>query len=175
MQVLDEQIEYFVQEHFIDVSDASIMVKDLVHAMELRGFDLGVLGLSEEQIANRLVERGAKVQGKLAVAMVQPQRARQEAQRRLNERVRSGAKQLLNELGLKAGGRRLAMLYPTLQARADLPAAIILLNNEVKRFLEWAMRERGMMTEQQSRLAHDQMDSLIDNVAAAIRGKMKGE
>ena len=175
MQVLDEQIEHFTQEHFLDFTDASVMVKDLVHAMELRGFDLEMLGLTEEQIANRLLEKGPLIQGKVAVTMVQPQRARQEAQRRLNERVKSGAKQLLNELGFKAGGRRLAMLYPNLQARADLPAAIMLLNTEVKRFLNVGSEERGLLTAQQSRAAHDEMDSLIDNVAAAVRAKMSKE
>jgi len=175
MQVLDEQIEHFVQEHFLDPSDAAIMVKDLVRAMGLRGFDLDVLGVTEDQLVKRIMERGAQVQGKLEPALVQPQRARQEAQRRLNERVNSGAKQLLNELELKAGGRRLVKLYPNLQASADLPAAIILLNNEVNRFLRVGSEQRGLLTEQQARSAHDEMDSLIDNVADAVRAKMSGK
>jgi len=91
----------------------------------------------------------------------------------LNERVRSGAKQLLVDLGFKAGGRRLAMLFPGLQTSADLPTAIVLLNNEVNQFLGVGSEERALLSEQQSRSAHDQMDSLIDAVATAVRKKLK--
>jgi superfamily II DNA or RNA helicase len=173
MQVLDEQIERYVQEHFLDRAEAAIVVKDLVRAMAVRGFDLADLGVTEEQLAERLLARNVQVSGRVEPSPVQPQRARQEAQRRLDERVRSGAKQLLNELGFKTGGRKLAMLFPHFQAVADLPVAIILMNNEVNRFLGVGSEERGLLTEEQARTAHDAMDRLIDLVAAAVREKMK--
>ena len=172
MQVLDEQIDRYVQEHFLDARDASIMAKDLVHALSIRGFDLDLFGMTEAQIAQRLLDKGLKAEGKVRRAFVQPQRARQEAQRRLNERVRSAAKQLLLELSLRPGGRRLVMLYPKYQAPADLPVAIILINEEVNRFLGIGSSERGMLSEEQARLAHDKIDSLIDNVARAVRSRI---
>lgn len=172
MKVLDEQIEYFVQEHFIDLNDAKIMVEDLIHAMQIRGISLNDLGVTQEEIANRLVERGNRRMGRLEQAFVQPQTVRQEARRRLDERVKAGAKQLLNELQFKVGGRKLTQLYPKFQTNADLPTAIILLNQEVQAFLNVGDEERDLLTPEQLKRAHDEMDTLIDNVAQAVRSKM---
>lgn len=173
MEVLNEQIERYVQEHFLDAAEAKIVAKDLVRAMALRGLDLRELGVTEEQLTTHLVQRN--LSGKVEPAPVQPQRARQEAQRRLDERVRSGAKQLLNELGFRAGGRKLVRLYPHFQAVADLTVAIILMNNEVNGFLGVGSEERSLLTQQQARSAHDAMDKLIDQVAASVRAKIPNE
>jgi len=172
MQVLDETIEYFIQEHFLDLDDANVMVADLIRALELRGFDLDTLGVSADTLAERLVTRGEHAKGRLEPAPVQPQRARQEAKRRLDERVRSGAKQLLNELGLSPGGRRLVGFYPQLGAATDLPTAIILLNGEVNRYLNIGNSERALLTETQLRDAHDHIDEVIDELAKAVRMKI---
>ncbi len=175
MRVLEETIEYFVQEHFLNLSDAQVLVRDLTHALEVRGFDLQTLGMTQQELADRLLSKSKEVQGRLSGTQVQPQRARQEAKRRLNERVRAGAKQLLNELGMTAGGRRLTMLYPRLGATADLATAIILLNNEVQSYLNVGADERDLLTEDQLRLAHDEMDTLIDRVAAQVKEKVAGK
>jgi type I site-specific restriction endonuclease len=174
MQVLDEHIDYFVQEHFIDINDATIILDDLIHALELRGLGLEMLGIDKEQLTNRLLLQATQVQvhGQLTPAMVQPQRARQEARRRLDERVRSGAKELLKDLGMKPGGRQLARLYPSFNTLLDLPTAIILLNNEVNKLVGIGTGERKQISEQQARVAHDSMDFLIDAVVKAVRDRM---
>lgn len=175
MQVLDEKIEWFVQEHFLELTDAQVMVNDLKRTLELRGFDLDTFGITQEELAKRLLEKSQEARGRLSDAPVQPQRARQEARRRLDERVRSGAKQLLNELGMTAGGRRLVKLFPQAGANNDLPAAIVLVNTEIQRYLDVGSAERDLLTEEQLRRAHDDMDIIIDRIAAAVRAKRGNE
>jgi DNA repair protein RadD len=172
MQVLDEQIDHFVQEHFLGPEELALVVDDLVHSLEIRGLDLSLFGFDRDQLMARLASRSPQVQGQVAASPVQPQRARQEARRRLNERVRSGASEALRDLGLKPGGKRLVMLYPELGGNNDLVVATILLNGEVNRFLEMGPRERDLLTVRQARVVHDTMDLLIDAVVRSVRDRM---
>jgi superfamily II DNA or RNA helicase len=171
MQVLDEKIEYFIQEHFLELLDAQVMVSDLKRTLELRGFDLDTFGITSEQLAKRLLERSLEARGRLSDVPVQPQRARQEARRRLDERVKSGAKQLLNALSMTPGGRRLVKLLPQTGANSDLPAAIVLVNMEIQKYLDVGSAERDLLTEEQLRHAHDGMDTIIDRIVAAVKAK----
>jgi cytochrome P450 len=174
MQVLNETIEHFVQEHFVE-QDASIVVRDLIRTLQLRGIEFEMLGVSREELIQKLISSTAasQSQGKHSRREVQPQRARIEARRRLNERVRSAAKQLLNELGMKPGGRKLAALFREVGADSNLTAAVVLLNTAVMEYLGVGSKERDLLTEEQLRGAHDNMDQIIDVVAAKARSKAK--
>ena len=73
--------------------------------------------------------------------------------------LESGAKQLLNALGMTPGGRRLAKLFPQAGANSDLTAAIVLVNMEIQKYLDVGSAECDLLTEEQLRHAHDGMDT----------------
>jgi DNA repair protein RadD len=173
MQVLDEVLERFVEVAFLE-ADARALVDDVISALEMRGVGFDTLGLSREELEQRLLTqvRREKV-GKVSQKTVQPQRRRQQARARLDERVRSGAKELLNELKLKNGGFQLPKLFPEYGATNNLGAAIILLNRQVQAFLGTGSKERDLLSEEELNRAYESMDDLVDSVAALVR-KTKG-
>jgi DNA repair protein RadD len=173
MEVIEDIVKHFVQERFLP-EDRKALVDDVLHSLQVRGIDIASLGLSREDI-ERQVEEGQPVTPRqpLFEAPVQPQIARQEARRRLNERVRSAAKQLLNQLHLSVPGRELPSRFPSDGAINNLAAGIILINNQVQTHLNAGKNERDMMDVDQLRSAHDQMDEIIDAVAKAVQAKLK--
>src|SRR6185437_13497293 len=77
---------------------------------------------------------------------VQPQKDRQLSRQRLNERVSSAARELLNELSLSVPGRDLPRKFPKTGASNNISAAIILLNLQVLEFLGLGSNERDIAT-----------------------------
>ncbi len=175
MEVIEEAIVHFVQDHFVP-EDTRIAVEDLIQTMQMRGIDFEVFGLSREELETKLMQSYLQAQkrGTLSKLQVSPQEARKAARRRLDERVRSAAKQLLNELQLKIGGLDLPKHFPSTTASANLPAAIILINRAVLEYLHVCSRERDLLTENQLKNAHDNMDEIIDKLVSEIRKKMEG-
>ena len=143
--------------------------------MELRGISIETLGISRADLEKKLLENEKLIskKGRILKSHVQPQVARQEARKRLDERVRSAAKQLLNELKIKIVGIDLARLYPQYAASNNLAAAIILINLEVNEYLVAGSKERDLLSIDELRMAHDNMDEIIDRVAAKVRPALK--
>lgn len=170
MRVIDETIGYFIQHRFL-AEDSKAMVDELIEAMSLRGFDPGSLGITREQLEKRILEnqQGAERRGVHEPLNVQPQLARQEARKRLDERVRSGAKRLLDALGFTVVGYELVKKAPGTGAN-NISAAIILLNREVCLFLGVGTNERDTLSAEQCIRAHDAMDELIDRIIERLKG-----
>jgi DNA repair protein RadD len=175
MIVLDETIAHYVQEKFLP-EDAKAVVDDVLNAMALRGVDILNLGLTRQQLEERIKATitGAEQKGQVLEQPVQPQKARQIARQRLDERIRSASKQLLNELKLSVGTFQLPRMFPQTGTTNNIAAAIVLLNMEVMEYLKAGPNERDLLTAEQLVQAHDRMDSLIDAVAAKVRAKQKG-
>jgi superfamily II DNA or RNA helicase len=174
MVVLEEVIARVVSDRFLP-EDISALVDDVIHAMNLRGLDLSSLGIDRARLEERIKTQFNQGQsaGKVTSQPVQPQRARQVAKLRLDERVRAGAKQLLNELGLRVVGFELPRAFPRVGTANNLAAAIVLLNLEVQAFLDANTNERDILTTEQMVRAHDEMDRLVDSVAAKYREKRR--
>jgi len=172
MTVIEEAITHFVQERFLP-EDAKLVVDDLISAMNLRGIDFDALGLTREDLEKRLldVQKVSQKRERLQRLTVSPQEARKAARQRLNERVRSGAKELLNELGLSVGGYELPRMDTSTGAQANLPAAIILLNRAILDYLNVGPKERDILTSNQLEKAHDNIDEIIDDLSQTIRNK----
>lgn len=166
-QVLEEIIRAIHTDRFLP-EDVRLVADDVIAMLGERGLSLDLLGISRDELEQRL---SAPRPDTAAVTPlpVQPQRARQEARRRLGERVNSGAKQLLNELGVSIGG---VELLKAQHAANNLASAIILLNRQVNLFLGIGVSERDLISEEQAKRAHDAMDALVDQVAAAVRPKI---
>ena len=167
-EVLEEIIRTIHTDRFLP-EDVRLVADDVIAMLGERGLSLDFLGISRDELEKRLLATPRSGDAAITPLPVQPQRARQQARQRLVERVNSGAKQLLNELGLSIGGVDLLKVQ---HATNNLTSAIILLNRQVNIFLEIGVSERDAISEEQAKRAHDAMDVLIDQVAVAVRPKI---
>lgn len=104
MVVLQETIAHYIQEKFLP-EDAKAVIDDVVNAMALSGIDTVSLGVTREDLEERIkatISEGEQ-KGRVLEQPIQPQRGRQVARQRLDERIRSASKQLLNELKSSVG------------------------------------------------------------------------
>lgn len=169
MQVLNELVERFVEERFLPESE-SMRLDELIAAIEVRGYSLGELGLTRGDLERRVAEQMAKKEPKiekLETQAVQPQKAREEARRRLDERAKSAAAELLNELGLRVNGRELH------GSRPNLPAAIIRVNQGINARMGWGQQERDLALLEQLELAYNEIDAVIDELAQEYRARKR--
>jgi hypothetical protein len=172
MRVIDEKIRRVLQERFLP-DEIQARVDDLINAMSLRGWDLESIGLSREDLEKRLAEGSQATEGKsLEILHVSPQQARKTARTRLNERVNSAAKQLLNELELSPGGVQLSHAFRGSGAQ-NIATAIILLNREVCEYLGVGVAERQHLSTAQLQRAYQNIDEIVDRVAAKARTKLE--
>jgi hypothetical protein len=103
---------------------------------------------------------------------VSPQQARKTARTRLNERVNSAAKQLLNELQLSAAGLQLSLAFGGSGAQ-NIATAIILMNREVCEYLGVGVDERQELSTEQLQRAYQNIDHIIDRVAEKAQTKLR--
>ncbi|MGE0490541.1 MAG: DEAD/DEAH box helicase [Vulcanimicrobiota bacterium] len=175
IEVVSETIDSLVQDHYLgrplSVEERQRVIDDLFRTIRLKGFDPEELGIAQADLERQL---GASEPNDSASVVpfipqpVQPQRARQQARRRLNERTRSAAKELLNRLGLQVPGRELVSKVRT-PASDNLAAAIVLLNLAVNRFLDIDANDRDSLDLEELRKAHDGMDEILDQVVYELR------
>jgi hypothetical protein len=136
---------------------------------------LDSLGITRDELEERIRTKSAGVStGKVMEQPVQPQKARQVARQRLDERVRSASKQLLNELKLTVVGMELPRLYPRTGTTNNIAASIVLLNLEIQEYLGAGSDERDLLTTEQLVNAHDNIDKVIDSLAVKVRAKRGG-
>ena len=174
MEVLEEVVERFVEVGFVQEARDAV-VDDVVHALGLRGIDLETLGIDRAELARRLEAAKPKQRtGQLFEIPVQPQRARQEARRRLNERIRSAASETLRILGLRPVGFDLPRLFPNTGSNNNLGAAIVLLNHEVQRRLGTGSGERDILSLEEIEGVYRATDDMVDTVVARVRSVRKG-
>ena len=172
MTVIDEKIRRVLQERFLP-EEVKARVDDLINAMSLRGWDLESIGLSREDLENRLTAEPQPTEAtSLETLHVSPQQIRKTARTRLNERVNSAAKQLLNELGLSVAGVQLSLAFRGSGAQ-NIATAIILLNREICEYLGVGIAERQELSTEQLQRGYQNIDEIIDRVAEKARLKLK--
>ncbi len=175
MEVLAEVVERFVEVGFLE-QEREALVEDVIHALNARGVDLGTLGLTRNDLNERIRTATQRERtGKLFDLPVQPQRRRQEARRRLNERVRSAASEVLKELRFVATGFDLPRRYPNTGSANNLGAAIVLLNREVQSYLKSGVAERDLLSTEELEAAYRAMDEIVDSVVAQVRKGTKDD
>jgi len=172
MVVLEETIAHYIKDRFL-AEEVGAIADDVVAAVQLRGLDLTELGITREELERQILAKSqsSTAKGMVIEQPVQPQKERQVARQRLDERVKSGAKELLNELSISVTGRDLPRRFPQSGAINNLGAAIVLLNMQVQEFLGLGSNERDIATTEELKRAHDSMDTIIDAVAAKFRSK----
>ncbi len=147
-------LDQFLGEKYLDIpdNDLSDRVLDVLRA---QGIDPLAAGLSREVLdALRSSLTPTEPAGPVAQP-VQPQARRQARRARLDEQVKATAIRVCTAAGLSPGGKKLAAKGVG-GAATDLAAVIILMNQEVKRFLGNPTGRRELSTEE------------LENVTAAL-------
>ena len=101
-----------------------------------------------------------------------PQRRRQEARRRLNERSRALASRILNALGASINGRNIVLAYPELRSANNYAAVIMIVNGTVNERLESDGGTRGEIPLERLEEVLEQIDQIGDGVQAQIQERL---
>lgn len=122
----------------------------------------------DEGFAGRVVGRRQPQPEKLAV---QPQAHRQALRGRFREQTQSAANRVVEALGEKPGGRRIALLGGT-GASNNLPAVIVLMNRAVNASLGIDSDERLSQRSEAMQTAIDKLDEIADGVEQELRRRL---
>lgn len=170
MVVTEEFIDRFLSDSFLDASDDAL-IDNAFAVLREQGIDLETLGLTREDLQRRFAaarERRTLQPEKLAV---QPQAHRQALRKRLREQTQSASNRILDALGEKPGGRRIALLGGT-GAANNLGAVITLMNRAVNTSL--GIRSDDRLSQSSEALEHaiEALDQIADGVEAELGRKL---
>lgn len=175
MDVLQEVIERFTEVGFLPQTK-EVLIDDIIHSLALRGIDLQTLGMDRKELGRKLeADRPKERKGTHFSIPVQPQKQRQEARRRLNERVRSAASEVLRILKIRPVGYELPRTFPQTGSSNNLGAAIVLLNIEIQSYLGTRSAERDLLSLEELESAYRGMDDLVDLVVKRVKKNREGE
>ena len=142
MMVHNEVIDSLIEEDFLDADD-ELVFEELRRNAETMGLDADAIvaaAKASKRASTRIMEAPESFS-------VSPQRARQEAQRRLNERIKKASQVLVNRVGLSPAGHEISTkLIPNLTG-ANFVAGIQIFGHRVKRAIstdprgEWSIDE----------------------------------
>lgn len=159
MVVHNEVLDSLIEEDFLDADD-ELVFEELRRNAEAMGLDADAV-VAAAKAAKREPRRRVDAPEPFPVS---PQRERKEAQKRLNERIKTTAKVLLNRVELVAGGGEISnRLLPNLSG-ANIVAAIQLLNQRVNKAVGTATR--GQWSTEELKKG---MDLLPDVLEAEVR------
>lgn len=171
MVVQNEIISHFIEQEYLDPMDDAV-IDDLVEEFRRRGLDPEALGLSRENLRQRLIQARTRETMEPREIPVTPQRQRQEARRRLNERARALATRILNAIGAPVNGRNIAMAYPELRSVNNFAAVIQIVNRAVNDRLEAEGGTRGEIPLERLEEVFDQIDEIGDAVQGEIEERL---
>ena len=153
-----EIVDSLWEEDFIQADD-QYLVEDLRERFKLLGLD----PTHAEEVVKKA--RNAPMQKSPATAPfpIQPQRAWQEARKRLDEKAKRSANILLNNLNLSGGGNELASRYKVANdlGNNNYASAIIMINREIK-------NRYGIDRNQASAEELKQVSSSLDDILNAL-------
>lgn len=171
MVVEDEIISHFVEQDYLDPMDDAV-IEDLMEEFRRRGLDPEILGLTRDNLRQRLLQARERARVQPEEIPVTPQRRRQQARRRLNERSRSLASRIIQALGSSIQGREIALAYPELRSVNNFAAVVQLVNRAVNDELETGAGERGEIPMEGIEDVVGRIDELGDRVQEAIRQRL---
>jgi hypothetical protein len=172
MVVQDEIISHFIEQDYLDPMDDAV-IEDLIEEFRRRGLDPELLGLSREDLRQRLIQARARVSPQPREIPVTPQRRRQELRRRLDEQSRVLANRILQSLGAGVPARNIALLYPELRSVNNYGAVIQLVHSAVNHALGIDRRTRGELPIERIEAVLDELDAIGDRVEQAIRDRLQ--
>lgn len=170
MVVQNEIISHFIQQEYLDPMDDAV-IDDLVQEFRRRGLDPEALGLSRENLRQRLIQAQTRENMVPREIPDTPQRRRQEARRRLNQRSRALASRILTALGASISGRNIVLAYPELRSANNYTAVIIIVG-AVNERLEADGGTRGEIPLERLEEVLEQIDQIGDDVQAQIQERL---
>ena len=135
MVVHNEVLDSLIEEDFLD-SDDELVFQELRRNAEAMGLDADAV-VKAAKASKRASTRTVAAPEPFPVS---PQRERQEAQKRLNERIKTTARVLLNRLNISPGGSDISSKLLTNMSGVNFVVAIQLLNRRVNSSVNTARR-----------------------------------
>lgn len=163
--VQSELVGHFIDQAFLDPTDDRVLDEMLAQSIAP-----GVLlsdVVDRETFRAQLLDRVRETEVPAPIR-VTPQRRRQAARKRLDERGKSVAARLLKDLGLSRQGWEVSKVSPGLRGN-NAQVLIRLVNNEINATVGSQSGARKHMTTEQLETAYDGLDKIGDTVRDRIR------
>ena len=172
MVVLDEIIDKFITQDFIDPSDEAA-IDNLVGIIQKSGFTLESLGLTRDDLKQRMIRERKKIELEPKTIETSPQKQRIQGRKRLNEQERSLSNRILQALNLAPNTPQLIKKFPELGAINNLGVVIQLVSNKVNQYLGIESNEREKMSLEQIEKGRSNLDNIGDQVQEMIKTKLE--
>ncbi len=166
MVVHNEVLDSLIEEEFIDADD-ELVFDELRRNAEAMGLDADAIvaaAKATKRSSTRTVEAPAPFP-------ISPQRARRESRRRLDERIKSAARVLLNRLNLVPGGLDISSKLLTHMRGVNYVVAIQILNQRIRKSVSSAGRSEWSTEELKK--AMDLLPELLDAEVRLLKVKQR--
>ncbi len=171
MIVENEIISHFIEQDFLDPMDDAV-IDDLLEEFKRRGLDPDILGLTRENLRQRIIQARTRPDIKPRQIPVSPQRQRQEARKRLNEISRSLAGRIINALNLSIPGKELTFAFPGLRSINNFAVVIQLVNKAVNEHIDAGSGTRGELSLEMIQSITPELDQIGDEVQVNIQERL---
>ena len=168
MVVLDQIVERFMTDHFLDPNDEGALDELMNQISQLLGVSPDEMGLSREELVGRFLTARQRAELRPETIPVQPQLARQQRRRRLNEETRSIAGRMLHAFRVAPQAVDLVRLFPGIGTN-NMGVAIHLLHRAVNEELGIPPDNRAELDMEQLDLALSSLDNIADRVEEQVR------
>jgi len=160
-----ELVGHFMDQAFLDPEDDRVL-DELLAKQIAPGVTVGDV-VDREKLRNQLRERAAARAEEPAPIPITPQRRRQAARSRLNERTGSVAARVLMDLGLSRAGRGISKALGGRPA-SNAQKLMVLLHQEVNEFAGIPRKSRKTLSADQAEAALEALDEIGDRVRDRI-------
>ncbi len=166
MVVHDEMVDSLIEEDFLDPDD-ELVFEELRRNAEMMGLDAEAIIATAKASAHGTT-RTVSAPEPFAV---NPQRERQEAQRRLNERIKMTARVFLNRAGLAMGGRDISGKLLPHTAGVNFVAALQIFNQQVNKAVNTA--PRGDWSLDELKKAEHMLPEILEGEVRRLKAKQR--
>lgn len=173
MLVDGEIVSHFIDDTFLDPEDDRVL--DQLLAKEVApGIPLGQL-INRQQLQERLRAQRPAADEPPENVPTTPQRRRQTTRARLNERSRSVATRILQDLKLSPAGRDVGRVVPKARGMANRAALFKLMSADVNAALKIGSKHRNTPTGDELAVVFGQLDQIGDALRDRVRSAMEGK
>jgi hypothetical protein len=166
MVVHNEVIDSLIEEDFLDADD-ELVFEELRRNAEAMGLDAEAV-VAAARASKRDSTRSVAAPEPFAVS---PQRERQEAQKRLNERIKTTARVLLNRVSLTPGGNDISSKLLTNMTGPNFVIAIQIINQRVNKAV--SRGRRGDWSTDELKKAMDLLPEILDAEVRRLKVKQR--
>ena len=167
MVVQNEVLDSLIEEDFLDADD-ELVFEELRRTAEAMGLDAEAVVVAAKKASKRASTRIVAAPEPFAVS---PQRERQEAQKRLNERIKTTARVLLNRVDLTPGGSDISSKLLTNMTGPNFVVAIQIFNQHVNQAVSTA--RRGDWSTDELKQAMDLLPDILEAVVRRLKVKQR--